>query len=510
MATRTERVRVRSSDTAVSTRVHAPSALPVDDSATRQAAALAQALGVAGQAFAEVSDRRHKKAVLIGTQAALEGRDLTPEERERDSIVLGYESIRTEREIVELRHKAAALYQNSANKLNPVALQGELDALWTSEFGGLDPEVDLDRAKFRMARSAWGAIVEEINNTAATEAAQIRQDALENDLTILARDEYENTGRIDWHAFHDKIMKDGRVPGARANEIMAATARELAEVGADPELIDSIPDNWSDGTASFKTIPRFVESLGSSRRAAENQRRYNEERAQREAAAALKAQQASNGASVVANIIGGKSQKETVRQLVSAGGLTFEDAMSLVRFEESEAGLGGSGSENGWVNYGLVTAFRVGLRQGNLVMSDVIQNLDQLGGGKDGAAAISSLLELAEQSQDSRLQTPDAKNTRAILAAQYNPLQSDLDLDLDGTQHRAEKERQALALATLDSYIIGGLEPAIAAQKVREEVPPLDAPETTRRLTIAEIDKQLADGLIDQTRANELYNLATE
>src|SRR5262245_28156003 len=147
MATKNIRSRVASSDVAVSTGLHRP--VPVlTDEATRKADALAKALGVGAQAFAEISARRHAKAVLSGTQAALEGREMTEEEKKRDSFVLGYESVRNERALVDLEREAVNIYQTSANRDDPQAFQAELDALFMSKYGGLDPEVDADRATF--------------------------------------------------------------------------------------------------------------------------------------------------------------------------------------------------------------------------------------------------------------------------------------------------------------------------------------------------------------------------
>lgn len=508
---RTPRVATRTSDVASGTRVHASSQVAIDETPLRQAAALSEALGVAGKAYEQITGRRHAKAFLLGSKAALEGRELTPEERERDSILLGYESIRTEREIVELRDGATALYQNSQNKHNPAALQAELDAFYASEFGDLDPEVDLDRAKFHKVRGAWGAIVETINTQAAAEAEQVRQDNMENDLVILARDEYANTGRLDWHNMHGKIMEDGRIPGSRANEILAAMARELAETGADPELIDSIPDHWPDGTATFKTIPRFAESLGSSRRAAENQRRYNDERAEREAAIALKQTQSNNAASIVGNIIGGASQRERVQQLVRTQGLEFETSMALIRFEESVSNMkgGANASDSGGVNYTLMRDLEIGLHTGTMTIDDVLRQVDDIGWGKDGGNAVSELLKLSKTVLDDRLQTPEAKNMASILAAEYGRQQGALTVNFDGSLDVAQRTHQAQALAMFNEHVLRGETVAKAAMRVRTEHPPLEArSKTMKPLEVGEIDALYSRGEIDDEQRVRLYELA--
>lgn len=502
MATRNQRVRVNSSDAAVSTRVHAPSALPFTDEATRKADALQRALGIGTKAFEQVSARRHAKAVLIGTQAALEGRELTEDERKRDSIILGYESVRTEREIVDLKNRATALYQNSANKGNPAALQEELDGLYREMFGGLDPEVDLDRAKFRQVRSAWGAILDTINQAESEATAQALQDDLENDLTVLARDEYASTGRIDWDALHDKIMETAKIDGTRANEIMAATARELAETNADPELLDSIPDNWANGHASFKTVPRFADALAASRRAAENQRDQNIRLEEARSAAALKARQQQNSAQVMSDIIDGKSRKAQIGALVLAGELTPEEARALVAFEGSPAIAGKDG--DGSANYNLVNALEIGLRLGTKTQADVIAVADQIGSGREGHSALKALLETARLTLDDRLKTPDAVAYRDELKARSTPLQSPFDLNFNGDRDRRERTAQATLLRLYDENLLADMTPLQAMRKAIEDgaVPSVELP----KLTGPQIDAMLEAGEIDEARAIELYN----
>jgi hypothetical protein len=419
-------------------------------------------------------------------------------------MVLGFERVRTERELVEMTAKAEALYLNSPNKENPEALQAELDGLWTSQFGSLDPEVDADRVKFRQARAGWDTIVSGINEQVRNDAAKALQDSIEDDVTMLARTEYGDNGRIDWDRMNDRLVNELKISGPRANDIMLATARELAETNADPELLDAVPDKWANGAASFRSIPRNVDAMAASRRAAENQRDYNIRREEAASAAALKARQQQNSAQVMFDIINGRSRKIAVGNLVNAGELTPEEGRALVAFEGSPAIAGADG--NGSADWSLVTQIEVGLRLGQLSQADVIEAANGAGFvGREGASAIKSLLETARMTLDDRLKTPEAIMYQKELEARSNPLQSPFDaLNFDGDKDRIDRTNQVTLLRLYQENLLADMKPLPAMLKaIKEgEIPTVALP----KMTGPQIDALLEAGTIDETQAIDLYN----
>lgn len=502
MAARNFREQVASSDVALTTSVQAPSI--VQAPADRKAAALAKFFSVVQDPVAEQLDRMKQKAVLAGSQAALSGVEPTAKQKKRDNFMAGYTKIKNDSALVDVQREAAALYENSPNKDNPEALAQELDGLYKKHFGGLDPEVDLEKLTLNQVNPAWQRIVAGINEKATADAtARVQQD-VEQSASNIAGAQYASAGTLNFQELNAKLLP--LVGGQRTNDLLVQQAVDLAIRHGDPTLIDKLPAKWDSGAPGPASLPKYTDTIRNAREAATNQRAHAENVAREEASRQLKQDQETAAAGVVGEILGGQNVTTQVQQLVQNGALTSTAAREIISFQRTF----GDTRDDGSVNVGASARIEAAIYKHQFDnVEDVIAATQSVGAGIKGRQEATRLLGLYRAQRNDPQETPEVKGYRDLVEAQTKTKQSIFSLDFDGSQARADDVRKATALRLFNEMIAKGVKPEKAAADSIAAVPEVDVkanlPPTAAAAT-ALLRARVAAGEITEAEAIQLLN----
>lgn len=88
--------------------------------------------------------------------------------------------------------------------------------------------------------------------------------------TINANDAYQQSGQLDWNSVHDSMVQ--AVGGQKANQALSQMAATLADRYADPNIIKSLPEKWTDGTPGLMST-QYGHVLVNAQDAAESKQR---------------------------------------------------------------------------------------------------------------------------------------------------------------------------------------------------------------------------------------------
>ena len=212
-----------------------------ESSSANSAEALANFVGAAVKPMQQAQERKKKKAELSGTQAALEGRELTDLERSSDEFMIGHSYITTQADINRALEDFNYQYEQM-DKAN--ASEADVRALATQVFGsyagGLDPESDIEAFQISMWQKAWPEQVETFTKAhTKLQNAMIQEESIGNFQYNLRREQSSN-GVIDWQAANSLAVSMYRTD---ANEVLAQSIVGMVQEG-DVDVLDQLPDFW--------------------------------------------------------------------------------------------------------------------------------------------------------------------------------------------------------------------------------------------------------------------------
>ena len=455
---KTRRVPVQSADQRSTLRP--TTRITAESDAGRAARELADALGVTSKIFNSELDRRFQKAALEGTRAAIEGREPTEDELRRDSFKLGFERVRTERSLVDTRRAVEEAYAGFDKTGTPEELNELIDGVFKSQYSGLDPEDDIDRQLMDGILGGLEQIRTEINTRHADDITQLQAEQIEGDLIVIARDDYEMDGEVDYAGLNERLRET--VGGTRGNDILVSIVTDLAITNGRPDLIEKLPATWEDGTPSPRNVKRFTDALRNARIQAENQRLHNERLADAQDVEELKARRQQAESEIMLGILSGRETTGSVAALMEQGVLLPNAARTLLNFQESFS----DDLSSGTVNDAASAELEVGLYTGDMTITDVIEAASEgrLGNGRAMRDELSRLMRLAGSVQtvaEQRLGTPEAKRYQSEIKSLLTP-----NKDAFGNPDAIELQTQAEALRVYDARVAKGENPAVVRNEV--------------------------------------------
>ena len=291
--TNRSRVAVQSADTEEVINVSAPS--QVAATAGGAAAALSNALKLGTEIYG-VDKKRRDKAAVAQAERDFETGSITEEARDKSDAY--------DRSVAHLEARAG-WYEDAPELVNRLkervdfdnATIAELDAAISDEFemlyAGMD---DVNSAEilvplmqqFRdVQREALVArqqqvsddrqvgnfsidITGRIDTSLAAISDQLEALSLKGDIEGMGSLRSEAIGSaINFGEVHEEMQILFRGDGAAVNRAFTEVIARVAIERGIPELIDSIPQRWPDGTPSVTEIPRYADALSSARAAAE-------------------------------------------------------------------------------------------------------------------------------------------------------------------------------------------------------------------------------------------------
>ena len=435
--------------------------LTTETGAGRAARELADALGVTSKIVNSELDRRFQKSFFAGTRAALLGREPTEDELRLDSFKIGFERVRTERSLVDTRRAVEEAYANF-DKVNgsPAELNEVIDRIIQQEYGGLDPEDDLERQILDWTSPSVEQIRAEINTRYSDDLTQVLSEQIEGDLIVIARDDFATDGEIDYAGLNERLRQT--LGGTRGNDILVNIVSDLAITNGRPDLIEKLPATWADGTPSPRNVKRFTDALRNARIQAENQRLHNERLADAQDVEELKARRQQAESEIMLDILSGRETTGSVAALMEQGVLPPNAARTLLNFQESFS----DDLSSGTVNDAASVELEVGLYTGEMTITDVIEAASggRLGSGRAMRDELSRLMRLAGSVQtvaEQRLGTPEAKRYQSEIKSLLTP-----NKDAFGNPDAIELQTQAEALRVYDDRVAKGENPAVVRNEV--------------------------------------------
>lgn len=463
---RSRRARVRSSDAPITTGVFAPSVVNARSGIGDTADAFSRILGArTQQRITEGFERRRQKAFLEGTRAAIEGRELTPEEAAEDARRLGYMRVRTERALIEDRNELVQKYLAEFDKETgtPDELNAFIDEFFQERYAGLDPESDVDEILGAGLADNLEGIRRELLEDFSADLRERQQDEIEGDLYAIARDDFGADGEIDFKELHERMLPT--LGGSRANELLVSIAADVAISQGRPDIIDNLPAQWPDGTPGPKNVKRLADTVRNARISAENQRRHQERLAESQGEAELREQREAAEVNVMLGILEGREVSVQVSNLLQDGLLSPEAGRTLLKFQDAQADNFSAGT----VNDSVAADLEVKLYTGEADVTDVIEAAGEgrLGSGRAVKSELTRLLSLAGSVRtiaEQRLSTPEAKRFEKEISSLLTPAK-----DAFGNPKPIELQTQATALREYNERVANGESPAEARNAVLEE-----------------------------------------
>ena len=123
------------------------------------------------------------KQVLLGTQAALEGREVTPEEAKRDAFMLGVQNVKADRAVLDIRAGVEELYTTfDKNEGTPEQFRDQLAGYLQDQLGGYDETLDMDLKMIERMQPHLQQIEQEYDQRYRDDVHSELSDELEGDL----------------------------------------------------------------------------------------------------------------------------------------------------------------------------------------------------------------------------------------------------------------------------------------------------------------------------------------
>lgn len=175
-----------------------------DSQSQREARALTEAFGVGADLAGTLLANRSSKNKLKGNLAAEAGREITPDEAQNDSFMLGHGAVMAERTNTEMREDAFELYNTTDTSKWDAAQVGDmLEKQFSQQFDGVDLEDDLAAAEMRLVLPEWSKTV----NLVIQKHQQDAQVRLQEDLDLTFIDiidaDIRETGTINLNRLNE-------------------------------------------------------------------------------------------------------------------------------------------------------------------------------------------------------------------------------------------------------------------------------------------------------------------
>lgn len=428
----------------------------------------------------QIAADRSKKQFLAGTQAASEGRAPSPEELKKDSFLIGFERVGDQRALLDMERQAQEWYASEFDKQSGTHddLQAGLDNIYKSQFDGLDPESDVERARMEHVVDEWERINSAVRGQFDEDVLTQQAEKLQADFFEIAGADFEDDGIIDYEALNESMMPV--IGGPASNDLIVSIITDLAIKNGRPDILDAMPDTWANGTPSPKHINKYDDTMRNSRQAAEAQRVYLERVAETEEDDALKDIYELSERAHMESILGEQDITSQLLDDVTNNRISSEKARTLINFQRSyqDAQIAGTPmTAESWDSYAdlevkLLTGALVGQEAQDAITAAV--DAGTLGSGKTLAQNVNSLftqLRTVESSTRNSLEFTSALDT---IQADYT-----IERDAFNREIRASKQYQARVIRRYADLIREGVSPTEAEQRVRNEMPPREFRDTT-------------------------------
>lgn len=431
---------------------------PQSDSANA-AHALATALQLGTTAFKQ----HYHDQFLKGTQAAEQGRQLTPDEKKHDAFMAGYERLSAERGLIETRKELEAAYEKNFDKQHgtPTELNQFIDKFFRQRYEGINNGSDLSKVVGPGIAKGLEQIRRELLSKYASDVQQQTQDQIHSDLYEVAQDDYHTHGTLDLNKLHERAYQT--LGGPEANKALLSIVGDMAVRNGNPKLLAALPEKWSDGTPGLRSVGRFRDALRNYRVQAEAAKEHHQKLADALEAKHEKELRQHNEASLMGDVLSGHDITARVAELVKSGGLEPDTARTLINFQRSNS----TDLSKGHVNDALSQKLEIGLYTGDATVSDVVAAADRIGTGEEGKHEVSRLLALASHVKtvaDQRLSTPQYKTYQKELERLLKP-----EKDAFGNEKPEQLALLAHAMRHYDELVEKGEAPLKARNEILRE-----------------------------------------
>ncbi len=326
--------------------------------AERMAAALTNAFGVGTNLAIDIKERNNKKYSLAGQQAAIEGRELTPEEQQRDSFMVGYQEVLDDRASIEIKAEAVKRYQEmDTSNLDSAGVAKIVDDIFKEQYEGIDLDDGLDRASMERMLPRIEAIQQALIEDHQKQIQQKVQDDVDMSVGIAVQHELETTGTLDLVQWNRKIVQI--YGGKAANDELIKLVGGIAVREGRPELLEELQSRkvWKNHSAAPGGIRRYDQQLQNLKLQAENQKARNEADDEVASLKVTKAENEQYYSDVTLKVLTGKSAEQAIIDGLANNMLTGAQAQALSRFAKGY----GDSSSTGEPKYDKIWDFRVKL-----------------------------------------------------------------------------------------------------------------------------------------------------
>lgn len=418
----------------------------------RGAAALVNFVGAGLDLVNQIGDDQAKKFNLAGQNAALEGRELTVDEKKNDRFLSGYQRVVDERDIVGLQGQVDKWYADTdTSKMSNdqiVAALGE--AVFAPTLEGFDSNLEDDL--LRASAERFGAAIQDMEQKLLekhqTDASDDLQDQIDVAFEVSTRQRIKD-GTYNINELNRQMFD---VYGPKvANEEIANLILAISIEEGDPTMIQELMDktSWPGGAPAPGGIRKYDAILLNGLRSAQNRQIELEGRAERTAVSRQKKVDDITKLGEMDIMFQRDENKDPIDY-------NFNEALARMK----EAGASATAIQN---IYRFSEAVRIDNIQGRNSNPDNLQSIEQslytgidpatgepipdlieyviawgatteAGEGEGRSKSVSRLLGLAERMTDERYTDPLYRIEANILADQY-AVSKDI---ATGNENRAE------------------------------------------------------------------------
>jgi|GEM_PF-6495671 len=310
-----------------------------NDQAVRDAQALADAFGAATQLGGQIAVERAREYSLKGQKAALEGRELTPEEQRSDSFMRGFQAVLDDRAVIDFESRAVELYESlDARNTTPEQVVEKLNELFASEYQGVDMEDDLDRESMQRIMPRLEEVQEKILAQHKADVGAALQDDIDASVSVAIEHELTTTGSLDLQAWNEKFFQ--LYGPKQANEELFTAVTSLAIRTGNPALIEELQatKHWESGAAAPGGMSDFNTQIQNALQQARAQERFNEQLNDKADTEADRERTDAIGASVYESVVAGRTgeAESILLEAVTSGEMDAADARTWLNWTKAQ------------------------------------------------------------------------------------------------------------------------------------------------------------------------------
>lgn len=293
-----------------------------NDQANREAQALINAFGAGTQLAGAVLSRRAERFAAEGRQAALEGRELTEDEKRHEAALGAYNEVMDARDFA----KAEAGLLDEIEKLDvvnmkPEEFQGFLDERAQTFLGDPDLDDPIERASAQRQSERWLQFEQKANAYFREVQTEAVQRELEGAVSVAVQHELDTTGTLDLEAWNTRAFQMWGPQEANAELVAVVTSVAIRD--GRPELIEELQSkkHWEGGAAAPGGIRDFDGTLQNALNTARAQKQYNARIQEADDARATEERADEIGREVFGLVFGNKpgSAQQTLSDAVQSG-----------------------------------------------------------------------------------------------------------------------------------------------------------------------------------------------